>query len=129
MKEEVIISIDIDKGASEKEVDNLTKKINELTAANKNLAEQNKQLAKAGQENSKEYLENTRQIEINKQKIAESTASRKGLIQTIISEDDSIKSLNIRNAELKKQRDQISTSTSEGRAKIAEINKEMEKNN
>jgi hypothetical protein len=129
MKEEVIISIDIDKGASEKEVDNLTKKINELTAANKNLAEQNKQLAKAGQENSKEYLENTRQIEINKQKIAESTASRKGLIQTIIAEDDSIKALNIRNAELKKKRDQISTSTAEGRAKIAEINEEMEKNN
>lgn len=128
-QEEVIISIDIDKGASEKEVDNLTKKINELTAANKNLADQNKAMAKAGQENSKEYLENSRQIEINKQKISEATASRKGLIQTILAEDDSIKSLNIRNAELKKQRDQISTSTAEGRAKIAEINEEMEKNN
>lgn len=86
-------------------------------------------MIKTGQQNSKEYLENTRQIEINKQKITEATASRKGLIQTILSEDDSIKGLRARNAELIRQRDTLSTSTAEGKQKIAEINEELDKNN
>lgn len=129
MAEEVIIKLELEKGESEKEVDNLTKKITNLTAANRSLADQNKELIKAGKENSAQYIENTRQIEINKQKISEATSSRKNLVNTIIAEDDSIKGLRARNAELIKQRDQLSTSTAEGRSKIAEINDELDKNN
>lgn len=128
MGESVIISIDIEKGENEKAIDDYTKKIVELSKANKELIAQNKALEKSGQENSQEYIENTRLIEINKQKISESTSARKGLIQVINSEDDSIKALTVRNAELLKQRNQLSTSTVEGRQKIAEINEEMEKN-
>jgi uncharacterized protein YeeX (DUF496 family) len=127
--ESVIISIDIEKGENEKAIDDYTKKIVELSKANKELIAQNKALEKSGEQNSDQYIQNTRQIEINKQKISESTAARKGLIQVINSEDDSIKSLTVRNAELLKQRNQLSTSTVEGRQKIADINAEMEKNN
>jgi hypothetical protein len=129
MAEEILISIEIEKGDNEKQVDALTRKINDLTNANKNLHKQNLDMIKAGQQNSKEYLENSRQIEINKQKIQEATASRKGLVQTILAEDDSIKGLRARNAELIRQRDQLSTKTDEGKAKIKEINEELDKNN
>lgn len=127
--EEVIIKIELEKGDNERQIDNVSKKLIELQAANKNLIAQNKELAKQGKENSQEYIENTRQIEINKQKISEATASRKGLIQTLIAEDNSIKALKVRNAELIKQRDLLNTSTANGKAQIAAINEELDRNN
>ena len=129
VKENILISIEIEKGDGEKQIDNLTRKITDLQTATANLQKQNNDLIKQGKQNSEEYIENTRQIEINKQKINESIASRKGLIQTLTAEDNSIKALNVRNAELKKQRDLINTSTEEGRAKISQINAEIDKNN
>lgn len=129
MAEEIIIKIELEKGQNEKEVDALTSKINALTKANKDLKKANNELIKSGQDNSKEFIENSRQIEINKQKITEAASSRKNLIQTIIAEDDSIKGLKARNAELIKQRDQLSTSTESGRSKIAAIDAELDKNN
>jgi hypothetical protein len=129
MAEEILISIEIAKGENEKQVDVLTKKILALKQANQDLNKQNIELAKTGQQNSQQYIENTRQIEINKQKITEATSSRKNLIATIVSEDNSIKALKVRNAELIKQRDLLSTATAEGKKKIAEINAEINKNN
>jgi hypothetical protein len=129
MKEDILIEIKLEKGENERQVDAMTQKITGLTKANKDLQSANKQLAKSGQENSKEYIENSRQIEINKQKISEATGARKGLVQSLIAEDDSIKALKVRNAELIKQRDQLSTSTAVGKQKIAEINAELDKNN
>ena len=129
MAEEILIKIELEKGENEKQVDALTKKIGALTAANNDLKKSNNELIKSGQENSKEFIENTRQLEINKQKIQEATSSRKNLITTLIAEDDSIKGLKARNAELIKQRDQLSTSTEAGRLKIAQINSELDKNN
>jgi hypothetical protein len=129
MAEEILISIEIEKGENEKQVDVLTKKILALKQANQDLNKQNIELAKTGQQNSQQYIENTRQIEINKQKITEATSSRKNLIATIVSEDNSIKALKVRNAELIKQRDVLSTATAEGKKKIAEINAEINKNN
>jgi hypothetical protein len=127
-KEEIIVDLRIEKDESGGKINELTSSIIALTKANKELIEQNKLMEAAGQENSKQYVENTKQLEINKQKISENSASRKGLIQSIAAEDNSIKQLKIRNAELIKQRDQISTSTSEGRKKIRELNKEIDTN-
>lgn len=129
MEEKILISVEIEKGDGEKEVDSLTRKITDLQIATANLQKQNNELIKSGKQNSEEYVENTRQIEINKQKITEATASRKGLVQTLNAEDNSIKALNVRNAELKKQRDLVTTATEEGRIKIAQINAEIDKNN
>ncbi len=129
MAEEVIVKISLEKGDNERAVDSFTKKITELTKANNDLKKSNNELIKSGQENSKEFIENTRQMEINKQKIQEATASRKNLITTLIAEDDSIKGLKARNAELIKQRDQLSTSTEDGKNKIAAINRELDINN
>lgn len=129
MAEEVLISIRLEKTENERQVDAYTQKITALTKANKDLKKSNDELIAAGQENSKEYQENTRQLEINKQKINEAVSSRKNLITTLIAEDDSIKGLKARNAELIKQRDQLSTSTEAGREAIAKINHELDENN
>lgn len=129
VKETVLIEIDISKPEAEKQIDAITKNLSELNAENKELLATNKELEKQGQKNSKQYLDNARQVEVNKQKITENTASRKGLIQTIVAEDNSIKALSIRNRELINQRNQISTATDAGRQKIAQINTEIDKNN
>src|SRR6188768_3293991 len=100
--EKVLISIEIQKPEGEKQIDALTRKITDLQKATAELKKENNELIKAGKENSDQYVENTRQIEINKQKINEAASSRKNLISTIISEDNSIKGLTARNAELRK---------------------------
>lgn len=129
MEEKILISLEISKPEGEKQVDELTKKIVNLTKANADLAKEQKELTKQGQENSQQYLDNSRQIEINKQKIQEATASRKGLISSLVAEDNSIKALQVRNKELTNQRNLLSTSTEDGRKKIAAINKEIDLNN
>lgn len=129
IREEILLDIRLEKADNDAQVDTLTSRITNLKKETADLVTTNKALAKSGQDNSKEYLDNTKQIEINKQKIGENTASRKNLITTIIAEDNSIKALTVRNRELVKQRNEISTATVEGRAKIAILNKEIDKNN
>lgn len=129
VREEVIVDLRIERNANDQQIDVLTKKINELKTANKELLDNNKELVKQGKENSNQFNENSKQIEINKQKISDATASRKGLIQTLIAEDSSIKALQISNRELIAQRNLISTSTEEGRKKIAQINAQIDENN
>lgn len=129
IKEDVIVDVKIERADAEKQVDNLTKKITGLKTSNAELLKVNKELEKTGQSNSKQYIDNAKQIELNKQKINENTASRKSLITTINAEDNSIKALTARNKELIKQRNEINTGTAEGRAKIALLNNEIDKNN
>jgi regulator of replication initiation timing len=89
IREEVIVSVSVDKADAAKQVDTLTSRIGALKKETEDLVKTNKELAKGGKENSKEYLDNAKQIEINKQKITENTASRKSLVTTIIAEDNS----------------------------------------
>lgn len=129
MAEEVIVDIKIDSEQSDDKIKSITKEIVDLQKANSDLNKTNKELAKTGQQNSKEYVDNANKIALNKQKISENTATRKGLIQTLVAEDDAIKALRVQNAELIRQRDLISTSTEEGRSKIAQYNDQIDKNN
>lgn len=129
MEEKVIINVKIEGTENEAKIDSLTASIIDLQNANKNLAAQNKALAQAEGDNTKAIVENAKQIEINKQKITENSAQRKGLIQTIVAEDNSIKALSIRNAQLIKERNLINTGTDEGRKRIAAINQQLDANN
>jgi len=126
--EDILIDIKIE-GDNEKQIDELTSSIESLQKANTDLLASNKALAKSGQQNTQEYKDNARTIEINKQKIQENTASRKGLIQTLIAEDNSVKALQVRNNELIKQRNLINTATLEGQKRIAAINATIDQNN
>lgn len=127
--ETVLINIKIEGTENEAKINSFSASIIKLQEENKKLAETNKTLAKAEGDNSAEIAKNTSQIEANKQKISEGTASRKGLIQTIQAEDNSIKALTVRNAELIKERNLINTSTKEGQKQIAAINAQLDANN
>src|SRR5690606_16875361 len=116
IKEEVIVDVKINEADTETRVTQLTKRIAELRADSDKLSESNKKLTQFGKENTAAYLENSKGIEINKQLIREATAERNNLIASMLSEDKSIKALQIRNKELIKQRNEISTATEEGRA-------------
>lgn len=128
IKREVIIDVKLDDESAEKRVSKLTKTIAELRADTEKMIKTNQELEKHGRKNSQVYLENTKGIEINKQMIQEATSERKNLIQTMLSEDKSIKALTARNKELIRQRNEISTSTQEGRMQIALINRELDEN-
>lgn len=128
IREEVIVDVRIEQADTETRVSQLTKRIAELKADTDKLNETNKKLAQFGRENTAVYRENSQGIEINKQLIQEATAERKNLIATLLSEDKSIQALNARNRELVRQRNQLSTATAEGRAQIALINQEIDKN-
>ena len=129
MEQTVLVNVKVEGTENEARVDSLTQSIIELQNANKQLAETNKALAKAEGDNTKAIVENAKQIEFNKQKLTENTAERKGLIQSIVAEDNSIKALSIRNANLIKERNLINTSTDEGRKRINAINTQLDKNN
>lgn len=129
MAEEILVSVKIVGKDADKEINSLTKEINQLNAANKLLIDFNKKIVASGNQNSKAHIDNTKQIEINKQKINENSSARRGLISIIGAEDGSLKALRVRNAELVKQRDLISTKTEQGRAAIARLNKEIDTNN
>jgi hypothetical protein len=129
MEETVLINVKLEGTENDAKINSLSKSINELNEENKKLVETNKTLAKASGDNSAEIAKNSSNIELNKQKIGEATAVRKSLINVIVAEDNSIKALTVRNAELRKQRDLINTSTEEGRKRISLINQELDKNN
>lgn len=128
MKREVIVEVKLEGADTEKRVSQLTKTISELRADTEKLTKANKELEKNGRKNSEVFQENSKGIEINKQLMQEATAERKNLITTLLSEDKSIKALTARNKELIKQRNDISTTTAEGRAQIALINSEIDEN-
>lgn len=127
MTEEILIDLKIP-GAEDK-INELTHAITILVAETKDLEEVNKTLAKDGKVLSTQYAENAKQIELNKQKIQENTASRKGLVQAMNAEEGSIKSLRVANADLIKQRDQINTKTVDGQRAIQNINRQLDANN
>lgn len=130
MTEEVLIKVELPNAEeNNKRIDELTRDIIALNEETDSLRKTNEALAKAGQKNSQEYVNNAKQIEINKQKVSENTASRKGLIQTIQAEDNSIKGLRVQNAELIKQRDLINIKTREGQLAIQRINSQLDANN
>ena len=126
MTEELLIEVKIP--GSEEKIDKITANLAELNKEQAKLVETNKALEKSGETNSKQYADNARQIEINKQKISENTATRKGLIQTLIAEDNSVKALRVQNAELIKQRDLINTKTTDGQNRIMALNAQIDAN-
>lgn len=130
MTQEVLIKIELPNAEeNNKRIDELTRDIAALNDETSKLKKTNEELARAGKTNTQEYTNNAKQIELNKQKVQENTASRKGLIQTINAEDNSIKSLRVQNAELIKQRDLLNTKTKEGQASIQRINAQLDANN
>lgn len=121
--EELLFEIKIDRGQSEKEIDDLTKSIERLKDENKSLTDSNKELKKSGEQNSREFSENAKQIEINRQSIAKNNAARKTAINAIKAEDNSLGALKSRLTANKKARDEVNVSTEKGRKEFQRLTK------
>ena len=128
-KEELIFELKIDRGASEKEIDDLTESIEETRSETEKLIEANKALKKSGQDNTKAFQENAKTIEINKDAIARNNSARKNVINAIKAEDNSLGALKARLAEDKRLRDQVNLSTDTGRKKFDDLTKSIKANN
>lgn len=127
--DELLFELRINKGTSEADINTYTKSIEVLAAETRDLLTVNDSLKKSGEVLGSTYSENAKQIEANKQKISEEQAARKALVTVMRSEEDSIKALVAQNKLLIQERNGLSTKTEEGRARIAAINAEINKNN
>jgi hypothetical protein len=128
-KEEIIVSVKVDKGQTEQDINKLTIAVWNLRDANKELEERNRELAAQGKRNSEEYLENTKQIAKNKQAISENMSEQKNLIKSLNTESDSLGALKKANKDLIKERERLNLNTAEGKARLQEINKTLDENN
>ncbi len=127
-REQLIFELKIDRGASEKEIDDLTESIEETRKETEKLVQANKDLKKAGQENSREFKENAKTIEINKDSINRNNTARKNIINAIKAEDNSLGALKAKLAEEKRARDQVNLSTEQGRKRFDELTASIKKN-
>jgi len=120
--ENIILSVTFDSGEAAKKIDELTKEIDSLKNTQKELDKAFVDGAKTTEEYNKQSKENSKQIKTNEQAI-------KSLTTATQAEAGSISALTARNKELLKERNSITTSTQEGRDKIAALNKQIDENN
>lgn len=97
------------------------KNLTDLTAANKELAAQ-------GQQTSKAYQDNAKAIKASNDQLTQNSRVVQANTQAVKANADSIEGLKAANKELLKERNLTSTATEDGRAKIAKLNAEYDKN-
>lgn len=128
MAEEILVSVRIDKPKNQDELTRLTGQIIAQKNEIKQLENAIKTLNKAEGDNTALIKAATKNLEVQKQALSQNVATQKAMISVLNAEETSIKSLNVQNRELKKQRDLLGTSTEAERKKIAEINAQIDKN-
>jgi len=131
-----IIDLDIDQGELIKKLTQLQGKIKDLKDDTKSLQEVNEILAASRQKDTAQYKDNAAQIEKNKAEtkslsgeyrqhqntLSALTASEKGQLGTL-------QQLAVRNKDLRNEVKTLDLSQKEGRKRLQEINKELDKNN
>lgn len=127
--EQVVLEIDYDTEEAEKNVDDLTESIIRLEKENKSLRTDLKKTDEELAQENKTRTDLTKQMAKNQQQIGKEKAARKDNINVIQSEEKSINSLKAENAKLRKERDNTTVATEEGRKKIDELNEKINENN
>lgn len=128
MDDEIIYSLKIDFGDTQKSIEDYSKSITALQAETKDLIEIQKTLEKSGDVLSSQYVENSKQIEINKQKLGEQQTIKKQLITVQEAEKNSVTQLTAQNKLLVVERNKLNSETKEGAAQIAKINSQLDTN-
>lgn len=128
-EETIIFKIELNKPQATADLKAVTNEIAALKDQNKFLTDAIKTLSKAEGDHTKTIQGATKEIEINKQKIAESTSAQKALVQVVNSESGSINNLTAQNKLLIKERNNLNAGTAEGKARIDQINKSLDANN
>mgnify|MGYP001457178920 CR=1 FL=1 len=96
-EETIIFKIELNKPQATADLKAVTNEIAALKDQNKFLTDAIKTLSKAEGDHTKTIQGATKEIEINKQKIAESTSAQKALVQVVNSESGSINNLTAQN--------------------------------
>lgn len=120
--ESIILAVELDTKKALTQFDLLAQSIEDAKKRQDELNQQFKEGAITTEEYNKATKENTKEIK------AAETAT-KNLTTAITAEKGSISALSAENKELIKQRNAISTSTQEGRDKIAQLNNKINENN
>jgi hypothetical protein len=129
MEDEIIYSLKIDFGDTQKSIEDYSQSITVLQAETKDLIEIQKSLEKSGDVLSSQYVENSKQIEINKQKLSEQQTVKKQLIVVQEAEKNSVTQLTAQNKLLIIERNKLNGETTKGAAEISRLNAQLDKNN
>ena len=127
--EKIIIEVEVDTRAAEKNIQKQSQLITDLTQSNKTLAQSNKELSKDYQSNSKQIAQNNSEIAKNKSVITEANKSRRDSIKELKTENSSLNALRSSLAKNVKERNNINRSTKEGQKEFARLNKIIKQQN
>jgi len=127
--EKIIIAVEVDTAAAEKNIQKQSKLITDLTQSNKTLAASNKELSKDYQTNSNAIAKNNAEISKNKAAITSANQSRRASIKEVQSEGKSLNALSAQLSKNIKRRKEIDTSTKKGQKKFARLTKEIKSQN
>lgn len=121
--EKIIVEVEVDTRAAEKNIQKQSQLISDLTQANKELTASNKELSKDYSANSKQISQNNAEIAKNRSVITEANKSRRDSINAVKTETGSLNALRQSLSRNVKERNSINRSTKEGQKEFARLNK------
>ena len=127
--EKIIIEVEVDTRAAEKNIQKQTQVITDLTQRNKELAATNKELSKDYDRNRKDISALNEQIAKNKSAITSANQSRRASIKEIQSENNSLNAISAQLSKNIKRRKEINTSTKAGQKEFRRLTKEIKSQN
>lgn len=113
----------------QKDIDRTTESIVELEEANKSLRKELKKTNEELEAEGKSRTDLNKEIALNSESLKSLKKERSDSIKLIKSEANSINQLKQRNAQLRRERDNLNINTKQGRERLKEINAELDKNN
>lgn len=124
--EEVLVSVKIDAPKANDQLKQLTGQLIAQKNEVKQLESAIKTLSKAEGDNTALIKDTTKNLEAKKQKLSQTTAQQKALVQVINSESNSLNSLRANIKLLTLERDSLNSETEEGKKRISELNDEID---
>ena len=121
--EQIIIEVVVDNSAAEKNIRDQTKAVDQLTEANRNLQKENRELSKDFDSNSETIADNNVTIAKNRAAINDANKSRRSSIKDLNTEKGSLTALRNDLARNTRERNELNTTTEEGRRRFIELNK------
>lgn len=128
-QEDIIIKVTVDNDAARKNIEQQTQNIVSLENEIKRLQQVQKQANTNTKEGAREYKQAAELIALNRDELNKSNASRRQSIKELNTENSSINALRNSVAKLTKQRNEVNTSTKQGRAEFKRLTNEIKTQN
>jgi hypothetical protein len=122
--EKILLDIQVDEG----EIGKAVKLISEARTKMDELKKSQKELEKQGQKNTEQYILQEAEIKNLNREVTENSKILQANTNMVAANEESLKALKKETSALIKERDNVNISTEEGRKKVAELNKQIDKN-